>query len=573
MSKKSFLCCSAASGVIIALCLGGAADAKTVKKHVRHAAAPAAASAADVEALRAEVESLKSRLDQQAASSAQEAAQLQQAQADLAATRASAVEASQVAQANQRQIQTIPAQVETAVAAVKPKTDKIYYRGVSITLGGFAAAEAAYRSHDETADIGSSFAKMPFRNDRAARTSSTNFTGRQSRYSALIQGNPNPDLQVGFYGEFDFLGAAQTANSNESNSYQPRIRHLYAQADWKSGWHLLAGQNWSLATMNAQGITPRSEVIPATIDAQYVPGFVWARQPQVRVTYDWNKEFWLAISAESPQTTFGNTAVASGVTLTNSQAPTSQFFNGTNYSLNNVPDLIAKAALEKNLDGHQLHAEVFGIYRSYMDRVTYAPAAGNQAAALGLAAGNRTLTSSGGGVGGGVTFGLLPKVLDVQASFLTGNGVGRYGSGQLPDAVTKPDGTLAGVPETLWLAGGTLHATPMLDLYVYGGEETERSKLFTSASLPATAVFGFGTLPGSSNSGCITEGGTCSALTKSIKQVSVGLWDKLYQGSFGQVRFGLQYSYTERNAVPDAAGLGPKATENMIFTSFRYYPF
>ena len=113
-----------------------------------------------------------------------------------------------------------------------------------------------------------------------------------------------------FYGEFDFLGAAQTANSNESNSFTPRIRQLYGTVDWDYwGLHLLAGQNWSLVTMNSKGITQRNEVPPPVIDAQYVPGFAWARQAQLRITKDFDdKQVWLAASLENPQTTFTGTS-------------------------------------------------------------------------------------------------------------------------------------------------------------------------------------------------------------------------------------------------------------------------
>jgi hypothetical protein len=35
----------------------------------------------------------------------------------------------------------------------------------------------------------------------------------------------------------------------------------------------------------------------------------------------------------------------------------------------------------------------------------------------------------------------------------------------------------------------------------------------------------------------------------------------------------VQYSYTERKAFADAVGIAPQAKENMVFTSFRFYPF
>ena len=74
------------------------------------------------------------------------------------------------------------------------------------------------------------------------------------------------------------------------------------------GAHLLAGQEWSLATMNTKGITPRQEDIPLTIDAQYVPGFVWQRTPQIRLVKDIAENAWVAISAENPATTIAGTA-------------------------------------------------------------------------------------------------------------------------------------------------------------------------------------------------------------------------------------------------------------------------
>jgi hypothetical protein len=58
------------------------------------------------------------------------------------------------------------------------------------------------------------------------------------------------------------------------------------------------------------------------------------------------------------------------------------------------------------------------------------------------------------------------------------------------------------------------------------------------------------------------------------------VWDTAYSGDFGKVKIGLQYSYTYLKALPgqvQAAGpvvLGqPHTNDQMIFTSFRYYPF
>ncbi len=65
---------------------------------------------------------------------------------------------------------------------------------------------------------------------------------------------------------------------------------------------------------------------------------------------------------------------------------------------------------------------------------------------------------------------------------------------------------------------------------------------------------------------------SCSPDTQLITQLAGGFWDKLYQGSYGQVRVGVQYSYTELTAFTGVGGQ-PKTNDSMIFTSFRYYPF
>ena len=118
---------------------------------------------------------------------------------------------------SQAQIQTIPGAVATAVASHAPKSDKIYYKGIKFTLGGFAAAEGVYRSKNNVADIGSNYSKIPYDNSVLAHTDELRFTARQSRVSFLAQGNINPNTVASFYGEFDFLADAQTGNSNESN--------------------------------------------------------------------------------------------------------------------------------------------------------------------------------------------------------------------------------------------------------------------------------------------------------------------------------------------------------------------
>jgi hypothetical protein len=436
--------------------------------------------------------------------------------------------------------------------------------GVSVTLGGFLAAESVYRSRDEQADIGSSFSGIPFSNSSTAHTSEFRMTARQSRLSLLAQGDADSDTHMAMYAEFDFLAGPQSANSNESNSYSPRIRNLYGTVDWKSqGLEFLAGQNWSLVTLNSHGITPRSEVPPSTIEAQYVTGFNWARQPQLRVTKNWNDEVWAAVSVENPQTTFAaNDATAPGVTIANLAAGGSEFDKANNFSLNHIPDIIGKVAFEPTMDGgHPLHIEAFGIYRSFYDRVGVAAVN-----SVGLPPSNGNDNISGGGVGGSITWSVIPKSLDLQATAMTGKGIGRYGSGQLPDVTVDANGQLDPIQETTMLLGATLHADPMLDIYAYAGQEAEKAKYFNIGSVHT----GLGN-PTYNLSGCFMEGGSCSPNIGMSNEATAGFWWKFYQGGFGRFQFGAQYSYNRLMAFTGVGGK-PSTDESMVFTSFRYYP-
>ena len=508
--------------------------------------------AQQVQALREQLETLQRRLD------ALEAAQRQ----EQAATAAAASEAAAAKAATA----TIPATVQKAVDAAKPPTpnrDNIHYKGVSITLGGFTAGEAAYRSRNTANDIATAYNKNYYDNNPVANTEQFLFSARQSRLDALVQGDPNAQTHVDGYAEFDFLGAAQSANSNESNSYNPSLRQMYSTIEWDDmHLQLLAGQAWSLATLDGAGITPRTEITPPTIDAQYLPGFTWARQPQLRITQHVEDQFWLALSLENPQTTFytGPNPFPPGVDATY-QAPGGSGFNSQNsLSLNRIPDVILKAAGDPAIGDRTLHLEVYGLYRDFYERLN----------------GDNQNTPGGGG-GAGLIVPVLPRFLDFQVSGLAGKGIGRYGSGQLPDVTLDAHGNLQPIHEVIGLAGFTLHATPTMDVYLFAGQEKESEQAYNlttgTGAMKVIVPYGWGN-PYYSNTGCVsqTAPGACTANERLVEQGTTGFWWRPYRGSYGMIRWGLQYSHTEFKAFVGKGG-EPVAIENMVFASFRYYPF
>jgi hypothetical protein len=583
MTIKTSLLGSASLGLICALSMTSSADAAA-----KHKASSEPSLAEQVKQLQATVEQLERTVQAQAAAQQQSQAATAQQLADAQSRADAATAAAKSAQAKlDMQIQQIPGAVQTAVAA-QPKApttiDKMKYKGITITPGGFLEAAGIYRSKNNESDIASSFAKIPFENAPLSKVQEGRFTARQSRLTLLAAGDISPTMHAAMYGEWDFNSAAQTANSNESNSYNPRIRVVYGTMDWDDlGVHFLAGQNWSLVTLNSKGITPRNEVAPPQIDAQYIPGFAWTRQPGIRVTKDLDdKQIWLAVALENPQTTFTGTAgnqLPTGVSVldlvggngTLNPAPVgSAAFSGFNAvnttSLNKIPDVIGKVAFEPIIGGARpLHVEAFGIYREFYDQITV-----TAANTLGLTPGISEKTSTGGGWGGSVTATVVPKILDLQASFMTGKGIGRYGSSQLADATLNFNGEVAPIKETMFLVGGALHATPKVDLYLFGGQERESSQI----SSVGPTNFGFGNLANTvfTSAGCTTVGGSCSATVRSVAQITGGIWDKAFTGSFGQIRLGLQYSHTWLDGF-SGGGYTPKTSEDMVFTSFRYYPF
>ena len=177
---------------------------------------------------------------------------------------------------------------------------------VKVTLGGFIEAAGIERNLYTGSDVNSKWnlgsGGFPLPNSPNYYQNELRGSARQSRLSLLAQGQDDYAALAAYY-EMDFLGGGSgtSGNSQESNSYNPRIRNLYATYETKDGWHLLAGQSWSLITMDKTGITPRQENLPMVIDAQYVPGFTWTRNPQVRLVKDFGNKVSVGMSLEAPR--------------------------------------------------------------------------------------------------------------------------------------------------------------------------------------------------------------------------------------------------------------------------------
>jgi hypothetical protein len=584
------------------------------------------------------VQQLQQRLDQSQAAASQAQSKADSASAEASKQEQSVTELRSDVNDLKQNASTTALTLQETQKNIKDAIESplaLHYKGITITPGGFLAAETVTRTKAESADINTNFNGIPYNGNALSKVAETNFAARQSRISLLAEGKLSVVKLSGYY-EADWLGTGVTSNNRQSNSYVLRQRQLFGQAAFDSGWIITGGQMWTLATENRKGILNRQEALPQTIDPQYNVGFTWARQYGFRVVKDFDGKFALGLSVEAPQATIGgrgfssvstnNTGVVSTTGNTFLNAPGNggglyNFVDTTGYSVNKTPDFIVKAALDPGWG----HYEVFGIVSTFRNRVypcgvvgtnandTAPPATpttvscGPSVSTTPSAAGAYNDTRTGGGGGASFLVPLFAKKLDVRAKGVYGDGIGRYGSGQLADLTFRPSGTEAIIRGGHGLGGLELHATKNLDIYAYYGGEYAARAAYTgyttisvtkTAAIPATATtlaipattttkISLNQIGGyanrlANNSGCSTElppanqltpsgGGTCAGDTRLLTEGTIGFWHRFYQGPKGGMRWGLQYSYFQRNAWSGANGITPKAVDNMIWTSFRYY--
>src|SRR6266446_4280764 len=256
------------------------------------------------------------------AAKAAKAAKAKAAEAAEAKFAAELEELRQTLQAQQEQLQLLKEELRTTVATAQAQAKSaeetgpvsIKYKGVTITPGGFLAAESVWRQRSAQADVNTPFTGTPFPNNGLSRVTEFNASGRQSRLSLLAEGKAD-NVKLTAYYEMDWLSACTNSNNRQSNSYCNRQRQIWGQASLSNGLTFTGGQMWSLATETKKGLDNRTEALPMTVDAQYNVGFSWQRQFGFRVTKNFNDKVWLGLSVEGSQTT-----------LAGRGSPTSLFF-------------------------------------------------------------------------------------------------------------------------------------------------------------------------------------------------------------------------------------------------------
>jgi hypothetical protein len=465
------------------------------------------------------------------------------------------------------QVRELKAEVESPVA--------FHFKKVTLTPRGFVAAESVWRQRAMDTDILTPFNQTPYMNAGQARVSEFNGTARSSQIGLLVQGTV-PFGKLAGYMEADFFGTGISSNNYQSNSYAMRLRQAWGQVA-RGGFTFTGGQIWSLVAETKKGAGPGGEVSPQLVDAAYHVGFSWARQYGLRVSQQVTPTVTVAASVEESQIMF------SSLGTTTANLPTNFFFGSagaagggfnstTNYTDNLAPDVWVKVAYDPSFG----HFELGGVARFFRDR--YYP--------NGVVANAQNHTEAGGGL---LLNARVPitKYLDAGVHMLTGEGIGRYGTSLLPDVTVKPSGTLEPLRADQGLLSLIAHPTPKLDVLAYAGGEYVQRTFYRNA---ANGTVGYAP-PDAFNGSCNTEsastGGTgynpgvgnanCTGATRAILAGSAGWTYRLYNGTRGKLQYSVIYTYLTREAwagitnATNTAVAAPKATNNMVFTSFRYY--
>jgi hypothetical protein len=557
-----------------------------------------------------QIDGLKQQLADRDARLSSAAQSAQAANAAAAAASAQAESLNSGIQANSQAVSTLTATVgdlknttagiaQTVSDAKKEFTEQvespttIHYKGVTIMPVAFFAFENVWRQRSLNSDINTPFNSIPFMGANQAHVSELNFSGRQSRVGGLFTGNTG-SLRLAGYVEADFLGAGTTSNDNQSNSFVLRQRQIWGQAATQSGFTVTGGQMWSLVTEDSKGTDNRTEKLPNTIDAQYMVGFSWARQPALRIQQSFLTEGnGLTIAASVEQAQITNYSATNGPTnfFINGPGQNGGLYNAFNGTpTNNVaPDVIVKAAY----DSSHTHFEVGGIARFLRDR--YYPAVASPATGIPASPGASPIndTKFAGGVFGSGHV-ATSKYLDLGVQVMAGDGVGRYGSAQLADVTVHPVGTLEPIRNYHGMATIESHPTPKLDVYAYfGGEYDQRTVYATGvAASPFTGYAPINTVATGCNTevpvttaatgGSITPAANCSAVTRTIFEGMAGWTYRIYSSpKYGRLQYQVNYQYVTRSAwaaltggtygTSSAVFGSPKAVDNMVLTGMRYY--
>jgi hypothetical protein len=428
---------------------------------------------------------------------------------------------------------------------------------------GFMDLTGVYRTTN-LGGIGTSFGSIPYNNTAAGRLGELRFSAQNSRIGLRTHAKFG-EADVTGYLEADFLGY-QPANANDtSNSNTLRMRLYWV--DYKRGmWEVFGGQSWSFMTPNRNGLSalPGDLFYGQEMDTNYLLGLTWARQPAFRVIAHPTKQWALGISIENPEQTLpSSVTLPAGASFTSESAQFDSNSGNTSSAtaVNNpntpnlAPDIIAKTSFDFGPEGHHVHFDFAGLFRTFKSL--------NFVQSLSPLTATNTATTTIHGGGGEVGMNVeLFKNFRVIGTGYWSDGGGRYiASTGGPDLIIRPDGTLSGVHSGSAIGGFEYQINPKSMFYgYYSGAYFGKNFSAVTAGTPAVTTFsGYGQ-PGSANSA-----------NRFLYEPTIGVVQTMWRNpAYGDLKIITQYSYVSRTPWVVATGQPMTAHTSMVYIDLRY---
>jgi hypothetical protein len=428
------------------------------------------------------------------------------------------------------------------VAGQEPEGNAIAVGPAKLRLGGYVGLTGLYRSTNSGGGTGTRFAFIPYGDELQGNVSETRLTAESSRLSIRVDADFSDDRarfrSLAGYFEMDFSGTAPGNVEVSSSSVGLRLRNAFAEVRYGESFYLSAGQAFTLMTAQKNQISmwPSDIELSQAIDTNYLAGMVWARLPQLRLTWRPSKVFSWAASIENPEQQLGSDLVTLPTCCASDIE--AQFNIGSNQtSVPDVaPDFVSRVSFNPSAS---LHIGVGGVLRVFRNSV--AP-----------------YTDSFKQTGGGVNIDAAVRVTGttrILAQSAFGPGLGRYIGALAPDVVFHKDGSISPVFTTSWVGGIEQRVTSRASLAGYYSGLTSDSNY--SQDVDGDYIgFGFPGSPNSNNRKIQELTGTFSTLTVTTE-------------NRGSTQIGIQVSWLKRE--PWSRGSGPAAaSEFVFFAQVRY---
>jgi hypothetical protein len=428
------------------------------------------------------------------------------------------------------------------IAGEEPEGNALALGPAQLRISGYVGLTGIYRSTNSGGGPGTAFGGIPFEDTVAGNVSETRLSAQASRLSIRVDARFRPEdgprfRRLSGYFEMDFNGSTPGTVAVTSTSVGFRLRHAFAEVQYRAAFFLAAGQAFTLMTplKNQLSIWPSDVEMSQAVDTNYLAGMVWERVPQLRLAWRPSTRFNWAVSVENPEQQIGN-----GIALPVCCAGDLELqYNTGNAELgvpNLMPDFVTRIAVNPN---RVLHLDVGGVVRVF--RHTIAPY-------------EESFREVGGGAG--VNAAVSPTRttrLILQTAF--GSGLGRYVGGLVPDLAFRRDGSISLIGTSSWVGGIEQRISSRASVagYYSGVDTDDTFELDTDGRYIG---FGFPGAPRSNNR-------TIKEWTTTFSYLPARTENR------GSVQFALQASWLER--TPWSPGNGPdSANAFMFFAQLRY---